>query len=94
MTNNSAISGAAFFIVVWMMILAPNSEQNAVDAMFKCRVLNPQPGALYSCMNYQGFKITEPGQQDVTEVTNYVTMFGWEHGWLKRTLDTLRGWMK
>ncbi|MER9132579.1 MULTISPECIES: hypothetical protein [unclassified Mesorhizobium] len=58
------------------------------------RVVNPQPGALYSCMDYQGFKIAEPGQQEVTEVTNYVTMYGWEHGWLKRTLDTLRGWMK
>lgn len=92
MIDNS-ISGWVFLIIIMMLALAPNNEQHAVNAMFKCHGLNPQPWAIYSCMNYQGFKVSEPGQ-DVTEVTNYVAMYVWEHGALKRTLDSLHSWMK
>ena len=72
---------AAFLIAIVIITTLPNTEQQAVEAMSKCRALNPEPFAVHDCMNYQGFKVAG---QSVTEVTNYVPMYGWEHGWLKR----------
>ena len=45
--------------------------------------------ALYDCMNYQGFRLKAEGTgpRDVTRVTDYVTMYPWEHGSLKRAFD-------
>ncbi|WP_095084665.1 hypothetical protein [Mesorhizobium sophorae] len=86
--RSGELTGAAFLIIIFLGALAPNNEQQIVQAMTSCKSIDAEATALERCMNYQGFRVAQPGEAG-TEVTNYVAMYGWEHGWLKRTLNKL-----